>query len=41
MSKLKSAGKQLLKSAQLRWLSYRDNEFKLIDGIYDDLSGTM
>ena len=41
MSKLKPAGKQLLKSAQLSWITYRDNEFKLIDSIYDDIPGTM
>jgi len=41
MSKLKPAGKPLLKSAQLTWNRYRDNEFKLIDSIYDDVRGTM
>lgn len=41
MSKLKPAGKQLLKSAQLSWVTYRDAEFKLIDSIYDDIQGTM
>jgi uncharacterized protein YecT (DUF1311 family) len=41
MRKLKPAGKQLLKSAQLSWISYRDNEFRLIDSIYDTLQGTM
>jgi uncharacterized protein YecT (DUF1311 family) len=41
MSKLKPAGKQLLKSAQLSWIAHRDNEFKLIDSIYDDIQGTM
>ena len=41
MAGLKPAGKQLLKSAQLSWITYRDNEFKLIDSIYDALQGTM
>ena len=41
MAKLKPAGKQLLKSAQLSWITYRDNEFKLIDSIYDGIQGTM
>ena len=41
MSKLKPAGKQLLRAAQLSWIRYRDNEFKLIDSIYDDIPGTM
>jgi uncharacterized protein YecT (DUF1311 family) len=41
MARLKPAGKQLLKSAQLSWITYRDNEFKLIDSIYDAIQGTM
>jgi uncharacterized protein YecT (DUF1311 family) len=41
MSKFKPAGKGLLKSAQLSWIAYRDNEFKLIDNIYDAIQGTM
>ena len=41
MARLKPAGKQLLKSAQLSWITYRDNEFKLIDNIYDAIQGTM
>jgi uncharacterized protein YecT (DUF1311 family) len=41
MSKFKPAGKQLLKSTQLSWIAYRDNEFKLIDSIYDGIQGTM
>ena len=41
MSKLKPAGKPLLKSGQLSWIRYRDNEFKLIDSIFDDIPGTM
>ena len=41
MARLKPAGKQLLKSAQLSWIAYRDNEFKLIDSIYDGIQGTM
>jgi uncharacterized protein YecT (DUF1311 family) len=41
MDKLKPAGKQALKSAQLAWLKYRDAEFQNIDGIYGSLEGTM
>jgi uncharacterized protein YecT (DUF1311 family) len=41
MSKLKTADKRLLRSAQLSWVAYRDNEFKLIDSIYDKIQGTM
>ena len=41
MGKLRPADKLLLKSAQLSWIAYRDNEFKLIDGIYDKIQGTM
>jgi uncharacterized protein YecT (DUF1311 family) len=41
MARLKPAGKQLLKSGQLSWITYRDNEFKLIDSIYDSIQGTM
>ena len=41
MARLKPAGRQLLKSAQLSWITYRDNEFKLIDNIYDGIQGTM
>ena len=41
MARSKPAGKQLLKSAQLSWITYRDNEFKLIDSIYDAIQGTM
>ena len=41
MARLKPAGKQLLRSAQLSWITYRDNEFKLIDSIYDGIQGTM
>jgi len=41
MSKLKPADKLLLKSAQLSWITYRDNEFKLNESIYDKIQGTM
>jgi uncharacterized protein YecT (DUF1311 family) len=41
MSKLKPAGKQLLKQSQLSWITFRDHEFRLIDNLYDDLQGTM
>ncbi len=41
MSNLKPAGKRRLKSAQLSWIAYRDNELKLIDSMYDEMQGTM
>ena len=41
MRRLKPAGKQLLKSSQLSWITHRNNEFKLIDSLYDELQGTM
>ena len=41
MSKLKPSSKQLLKQSQISWITYRDNEFRLIDNLYDDLQGTM
>ena len=41
MSRLKPADKLLLKSAQLSWISFRDNEFRLIESIYDKIQGTM
>jgi uncharacterized protein YecT (DUF1311 family) len=41
MSKLKPSSKQLLKQSQLSWITYRDNEFRLIDNLYDNLQGTM
>lgn len=41
MRRLKPAGKQLLKSSQLSWITYRNNEFSLIDDVYDELQGTM
>jgi uncharacterized protein YecT (DUF1311 family) len=41
MRRLKPAGKQLLKTSQLSWITHRDNEFKLIDSLYDELQGTM
>jgi uncharacterized protein YecT (DUF1311 family) len=33
--------KEILKTAQKKWLEYRDNEFKLIDAVYAKLQGTM
>lgn len=33
--------KKALKAAQLKWLKYRDSEFRLIDSIYSSLEGTM
>ncbi len=41
LRKLKPAGKQILITSQRSWINYRDNEFKLIDSLYDELQGTM
>jgi uncharacterized protein YecT (DUF1311 family) len=41
MRRSKPAGRQLLKSSQLSWITYRNNEFRLIDNVYDQLQGTM
>jgi uncharacterized protein YecT (DUF1311 family) len=41
MRKLKPAQKELLKAAQLEWIKSRDDDFKVIDSIYDTLQGTM
>ena len=41
MRRLKPAGKQLLRSSQLSWITHRNSEFKLIDSLYDELRGTM
>lgn len=41
ISKLKPTSRQALKVAQLDWMKYRDMEFRLIDSIYDTISGTM
>jgi uncharacterized protein YecT (DUF1311 family) len=38
---LQPADKQILKRAQLDWLKYRDNEFKVINMVYSQLQGTM
>jgi len=41
MKRLGADGKSTLKEAQVQWLKFRDAEFKLLDGIYDKLEGTM
>jgi len=41
MKRLGADGKITLKEAQVQWLKFRDAEFKLLDGIYDKLEGTM
>lgn len=41
LRKLKPAGKQQLITSQRSWIVFRDNEFKLIDSIYDEVPGTM
>ena len=41
LRKLKPADKQVLISSQRSWIAFRDNEFKLIDSLYDQLQGTM
>lgn len=39
--RLKPAGKKDLLSAQKSWIKYRDAEFKRIDSMFEELSGTM
>ena len=41
LRKLKPADKQVLITSQRSWIAFRDNEFKLIDSLYDQLQGTM
>jgi uncharacterized protein YecT (DUF1311 family) len=41
MKKISPDAKAALKDAQVQWLKFRDSEFKLLDGIYDKLEGTM
>jgi len=41
LRKLKPADKQVLITSQRTWIAFRDNEFKLIDTLYDQLQGTM
>ncbi|MDM8552084.1 DUF1311 domain-containing protein [Desulfobacterales bacterium HSG2] len=40
-SVLNPTQKKDLKTAQLKWIKYRDSEFKLIDSIYSSFEGTM
>jgi uncharacterized protein YecT (DUF1311 family) len=37
----KAPQKEALRLAQLEWIQYRDQDFKLIDSLYDTLQGTM
>jgi uncharacterized protein YecT (DUF1311 family) len=39
--KLSPAARAALKTAQLEWLKFRDEEFKLIESIYQSFEGTM
>jgi len=41
MKKLPEAGRPAFKAAQVAWLKYRDEEFKLLAALYDPLDGTM
>jgi len=41
MNRLSPDTKAKLKEAQLQWLKFRESEFKLQDGIYSKLEGTM
>ena len=41
MRALKPTQKESLRLAQLEWIKYRDLDFKLIDGLYDKMQGTM
>lgn len=40
-SRLGAAGKQSLQASQLRWIDYRDTEYRLVDALYSSLQGTM
>jgi uncharacterized protein YecT (DUF1311 family) len=41
MTVLSPEAKEKLKTAQIKWLSYRDNEFKFSETMYTDMKGTM
>lgn len=41
MEEVDEETKASLKSSQLRWLAYRDEEFKLIEDLYGHFDGTM
>lgn len=41
MKRLSPDARAKLKEAQLQWLKFRDSEFKLQEGIYSKLEGTM
>jgi uncharacterized protein YecT (DUF1311 family) len=40
-AKLPEAGKTAMRTAQLAWLKFRDEELKLLDAFYDPLDGSM
>jgi uncharacterized protein YecT (DUF1311 family) len=40
-AKLPEAGRTTLRTAQLAWLKFRDEELKLLDAFYDPLDGSM
>jgi uncharacterized protein YecT (DUF1311 family) len=40
-TKLPETGRASLKTAQLAWLEFRDEELKLLDAFYDPLDGSM
>ena len=39
--RLSAPARQQLRAAQRAWISHRDAEFKLIEGVYAELEGTM
>ena len=41
MTKLSPEAKEKLKTAQIKWLDYRDNEIKFSSKMHSDLKGTM
>jgi uncharacterized protein YecT (DUF1311 family) len=41
MNKLPEDARPALKSAQISWLNHRDEEFKLLDALYNSMDGTM
>lgn len=40
-ARLDEKGKSALKAAQLKWIAYRDEEYKQLDSLYSGLQGTM
>lgn len=41
MARLDDNGRSALKTSQISWLKYRDNEFTAINGVYALVQGTM